>query len=161
VDAPACASGCESARESGVGGEARPRGEEKDEPRERESEGGSTFGEGGDASAMDACVGVADGAGAWAGLRGDDALPVMVTAVSDDAIHGGGRGRSGRVLIVYMLCDGQVSEDEPYGRGGRANLVLDAHFVLLCTLDVTCQDAHSPDSTWPVLAAPGERRRNP
>jgi hypothetical protein len=164
VDPLVCASACERARGSDVGGvgrEARPRGEEKNEQRERESEGRSTFDEGGDTSAMGACVGVADGAVAWVGLRGDDALPVMVTAVSDDAIHGGGCGRSGRVLIVYMLCDGRVSEAECYGRGGRADLVLDAHFVLLCTLGVTCQDAQSPDSTWPVLAAPGERRRNP
>jgi hypothetical protein len=159
-----CASACERARGSEVGGvgrEARPRGEEKDEPRERERDGRSTFDEDGDASAMGACVGVADGAGAWAALRGDDALPAMVTAVSDDAIDGGGRGRSGRVLIVCMLCDGRVSEVECYGRGGRADLVLDAHFILLCTLDVTCQDAHSSDSTWPVLAASGEMRRNP
>jgi hypothetical protein len=164
VDPLACASACERARRSDVGGvgrEARPRGEKKDEPRERESKGRSTFGEGGDASAMGACVGVADGAGVWAGLRGDDASPVMVTAVSDDAIDGGRCGRSGRVLIVYMLCDGRVSEVECYGRGGRAELVLDAHFVLLCTLDMTCQDAHSSDSTWPVLATPGERWRNP
>jgi hypothetical protein len=108
VDPPGCASGCESARESGVGGEARPRGEEKDEPREREREGRSTFDEGGDASAMGACVGVADGEGVCAGLSGDDVLPVIVVDESDDAIDGGGRGRSGLALMVYMLCNGWV-----------------------------------------------------
>jgi hypothetical protein len=108
VDAPGCASGCERARESGVGGEARPRGEEKDEPRERERDGRSTFDEGGDASAMGAGVGVADGEGVCAGLSGDEVLPVIVVAESDDAIDGGGRGRSGLALIVYMLCDGRV-----------------------------------------------------
>jgi hypothetical protein len=75
----------------------------------------------------------------YSGLRGDDALPVVFHHSRVDATRGGGCGRSGRVLIVCMLCDGRVTREvECYGRGGRADLVLDAHFVLLCTLDVTC-----------------------
>jgi hypothetical protein len=158
VDAPACASGCESARESGVGGEARPRGEEKDEPREREREGSSTFDEG------SACVGVADGEGVCAGLSGDAVLPVIVEDESDDAIDGGGRGRSGLALMVYMLCDGRVVKlcrQRRRWAGGPSTLRA-PYFARAAHngRDVACPDAHSSGSTWRVLAAPEQRRRS-
>jgi hypothetical protein len=60
------------------------------------------------ASAISACVGVAEGEGVCAGLSGDETAPVTVLAEADDAIDGAGRGRSGLVLIVCILCDGRV-----------------------------------------------------
>jgi hypothetical protein len=110
-DPPAGASGCGSARKSGVGGEERPWEEEKDEPRGRDREGRRMFDEDGEvelASAISACVGVAEGEGVCAGLSGDETAPVTVLAEADDAIDGAGRGRSGLVLIVCILCDGRV-----------------------------------------------------